>query len=47
VVAGDAEHLQQFAAHFGLGRSAGALLLLPWNVSVHGAPFGGTFSPRC
>lgn len=23
----------------------GALLLLPWNVSVHGAPFGGTFGP--
>ncbi len=39
------EALQRFAARFGLGRSPGALLLLPWNVVVHAAPFGGTFGP--
>ena len=37
--------LQRFAAHFGLGRSLGAMLLLPWNVTMHAAAFGGSFGP--
>ncbi len=40
------EHgLATFKAHFGLGRSPAALLLLPWNVTVHGALFGGSLGP--
>jgi hypothetical protein len=39
------EAMQRFAAHFGLGRSPGALLLLPWSVTVHAAAFGGSFGP--
>lgn len=37
--------LRRFAAHFGFGRAPGALLLLPWNLTVHAAAFGGTFGP--
>ncbi len=37
--------LAHFKAHFGMGRSPVALLLLPWNVTVHGALFSGSLGP--
>jgi hypothetical protein len=37
--------LAHFKAHFGMGRSPLALLALPWNVTVHGALFGGSLGP--
>ncbi|MDQ3347162.1 MAG: glycosyltransferase family 39 protein [Acidobacteriota bacterium] len=37
--------LARFKMHFGLGRSPAALLALPWNVTVHGALFGGSLGP--
>jgi hypothetical protein len=41
-----AEHgLAHFKAHFGVGRSAVDLLLLPWDATVHGALFGGALGP--
>jgi hypothetical protein len=39
------QSLAQFKAQFGLGRSAGALLALPWNVTIHGARFFGSLGP--
>jgi 4-amino-4-deoxy-L-arabinose transferase-like glycosyltransferase len=35
--------LAAFKAHFGYGRSLDRLLRLPWDVTIHGAAFGGTF----
>lgn len=37
--------LAGFKAHFGMGRSPADLLALPWNVTVHGALFGGSIGP--
>jgi len=37
--------LALFKMHFGLGRSPSDLLALPWNVTVHGALFGGALGP--
>ncbi|HET7769294.1 MAG TPA: glycosyltransferase family 39 protein, partial [Chloroflexota bacterium] len=37
--------LARFKAHFGMGRSPGALLALPWNVTVHGALYSGSIGP--
>ncbi len=37
--------LRRFAARFGFGRSPGALVLLPWNVTVHASAFAGSFGP--
>jgi hypothetical protein len=40
------EHgLAGFKARFGFGRSLVDLLALPWNVTVHGARFGGSVGP--
>jgi 4-amino-4-deoxy-L-arabinose transferase-like glycosyltransferase len=39
------EGLTVFKAQFGLGRSPRALLLLPWNMVVHGALFRGSLGP--
>jgi hypothetical protein len=42
----DSEYfLDLFKAHFGMGRSVGSLVLLPWNMTTHAAYFGGTFGP--
>ncbi len=37
--------LAGFKAHFGMGRSPADLLALPWNITVHGALFGGSIGP--
>jgi hypothetical protein len=37
--------LARFKARFGMGRSPLALLLLPWNVTMHAARFGGSLGP--
>lgn len=37
--------LAHFKARFGMGRSAADLAALPWNVTVHGASFGGSLGP--
>ena len=37
--------LAAFKAHFGRGHSPRDLLLLPWDVTVHGALFGGALGP--
>jgi 4-amino-4-deoxy-L-arabinose transferase-like glycosyltransferase len=37
--------LAHFKAHFGIGRSVGDLIALPWDVTVHGAFFGGSLGP--
>ena len=37
--------LEHFLERFGRGRSAGALAALPWDVTVHGAAFGGSLGP--
>jgi hypothetical protein len=37
--------LQRFNDRFGRARSLKTLLLLPWDVSVHGARYAGTFGP--
>ena len=37
--------LAHFKAHFGMGRSLVALVALPWNITVHGAHFGGSLGP--
>jgi len=37
--------LSAFKAHFGMGRSIGSLLRLPWNATVHSALFGGSLGP--
>jgi 4-amino-4-deoxy-L-arabinose transferase-like glycosyltransferase len=37
--------LERFTDRFGRGRSAGALAALPWDVTVHGAEFGGSLGP--
>jgi hypothetical protein len=37
--------LAQFKAHFGRGRSLRDLVMLPWDVTVHGALFGGSLGP--
>jgi hypothetical protein len=37
--------LAHFKAHFGMGRSPVALAALPWNITVHGARFGGSLGP--
>ena len=37
--------LARFKARFGEGRSAVSLLTLPWDVTVHGAVFGGSLGP--
>ena len=37
--------LAGFKARFGYGRSVTDLLLLPWDVTVHGARFGGSIGP--
>lgn len=34
-----------FKAHFGFGRSPGALLRLPWTLTQHAASFGGCLGP--
>jgi hypothetical protein len=40
------EHgLAGFKAHFGMGRSPADLAALPWNITVHGALFGGSLGP--
>jgi 4-amino-4-deoxy-L-arabinose transferase-like glycosyltransferase len=40
------EHgLATFKARFGKGRSLRNLLVLPWDVTVHGAQFGGSLGP--
>ncbi len=37
--------LALFKTHFGVGRSWADLLALPWNLTVHGALFGGALGP--
>lgn len=37
--------LVHFKAHFGIGRSLGDLIALPWDVTVHGALFSGSLGP--
>ena len=37
--------LQGFKDHFGRERTAANLAKLPWDVTVHGARYGGTFGP--
>ena len=37
--------LATFKARFGMGRSLPDLLVLPWDVTVHGARFGGALGP--
>lgn len=42
----DAERsLRRFKEHFGRSRTAPHLATLPWDVTVHGASYGGTFGP--
>jgi len=42
----DAERsLQRFKDHFGRARTAADLATLPWDVTTHGASYGGTFGP--
>jgi hypothetical protein len=42
----DAERsLRHFKDHFGRSRTAAHLATLPWDVTVHGASYGGTFGP--
>ncbi len=42
----DAERsLRRFKDHFGRSRTAVHLATLPWDVTVHGASYGGTFGP--
>jgi hypothetical protein len=42
----DAERsLRRFKDHFGRSRTAAHLATLPWDVTVHGASYGGTFGP--
>lgn len=38
-------NLSRFEAGFGMGRTPGAILLLPWNVTAHGARFAGAVGP--
>lgn len=40
-----AESLEGFMQRFGMGRGPLAILLLPWNATVHAARFGGSFGP--
>lgn len=40
-----AQGLASFEAHFGLARTPLNLALLPWNVTVHAAAFGGALGP--
>jgi hypothetical protein len=40
-----AEQLTAFKARFGTTRDVGSLVLLPWNVTVHAARFGGSLGP--
>jgi dolichyl-phosphate-mannose-protein mannosyltransferase len=37
--------LQKFKDHFGRPRTVASVLLLPWDVPVHGALYGGTLGP--
>ena len=37
--------LDGFKSRFGPARSLGTMALLPWDVAVHGARYGGTFGP--
>lgn len=37
--------LSRFKERFGMGRTPSALARLPWDLTVHGARFGGTFGP--
>ncbi|MEO6238969.1 MAG: glycosyltransferase family 39 protein, partial [Vicinamibacterales bacterium] len=37
--------LAHFKTHFGIGRSVGDLVALPWDVTVHGALFFGSLGP--
>ena len=39
------EGLQRFKSRFGRERNVRTLALLPWDLSVHGAQYGGTFGP--
>jgi hypothetical protein len=39
------EGLRGFKSRFGRERSVKTLALLPWDMSVHGAQYGGTFGP--
>ena len=42
----DAERsLRRFKDHFGRSRTVTHLTMLPWDVTVHGASYGGTFGP--
>lgn len=43
----DAEEraLSAFKAHFGRARSPAALAALPWDMTIHGAQYGGTLGP--
>ena len=42
----DAEQsLRRFKDHFGRSRTPAHLATLPWDVTVHGASYGGTFGP--
>jgi len=42
----DAERsLRRFKDHFGRSRTAAHLATLPWDVTVHGSSYGGTFGP--
>jgi len=42
----DAERsLRRFKDHFGRSRTAPHLATLPWDVTMHGASYGGTFGP--
>jgi hypothetical protein len=40
-----AQGLASFEAHFGMARTPLNLALLPWNVTVHAASFGGALGP--
>jgi hypothetical protein len=37
--------LQEFKDHFGRPRTAGNVLTLPWDMTMHGARYGGTLGP--
>jgi 4-amino-4-deoxy-L-arabinose transferase-like glycosyltransferase len=39
------QSLDKFKARFGMGRTPGDLATLPWDVTVHGASFGGALGP--
>ena len=39
------QSLDVFKTRFGMGRSPGDLATLPWDVTVHGASFGGALGP--